>query len=166
MGRMYDDRITLNPDSSCSRIAKRCLTPPDNGYAAVSVHVFRIRKTTWNTYSRLRSSRCRRFHCPAIAYHAKPRFRSGSSPQEYSLRIGNVVCTIDLFRKEKKTRELFPTTPGTNSEWIAVCFDCLYYRFPERTTFHNHLYNILGLFRILWCAIQRTSQITRTRRDD
>ena len=37
--------------------------------------------------------------------------------------------------------------------------------FP-RTTFHNHFYNILGLFRMLWFAIQRTSQITGTQRDD
>ena len=35
-----------------------------------------------------------------------------------------------------------------------------------RTTFHNHFYNILGLFRMLWFAIQRTSQVTRTQRDD
>ena len=34
-----------------------------------------------------------------------------------------------------------------------------------RTTFHNHFYNILGPFRMLWFAIQRTSQIT-IRSDD
>ena len=32
-GRMYYDRITLYPDSSCPRIFKRCLTPASMSYA-------------------------------------------------------------------------------------------------------------------------------------
>ena len=69
--------------------------------------------------------------------------------------------------EEKKRRESYSPHSEVkqddgytyNSEWLPAS------QVPQEQRFTTIFYNILGLFRMLWLAIQRTSQITRTQRD-
>ena len=75
---------------------------------------------------------------------------------------------------KKNMGELFPIILGQPCRWLhAPWMNCIFFSRSAacitgspRATFYNHFYNILGLFQMLWFAIQRTSQITRTQRDE
>ena len=82
---------------------------------------------------------------------------------------GGCNVGIDLFRKKKEDKSVIPHTPRTNMPMATHTANELQ-SFSRSAgcitgsprTFHNHCYNILGLFQMLGFAIRRTSQITRT----
>ena len=75
-------------------------------------------------------------------------------------------ATIDLFWRERKRQDKH-ANGYIHREWIAVFFQDQLpaSQVPQEQRFTT-IFTIFCLFRMLWFAIQRTSQITRTQWDE